>query len=404
MANRLKLTDAKLKATKAPPKGQLEFADSDCVGLRFVIGSTGKRRWIVRKRIAGKFRKVTLGDYPEIGLAQARKKAFEACADIQQGKKPNRPLQRSEKTVSALWTQYNEQRVADKRSAKEIRRTFNKYILPEFGKRPVDAISRSDVTRLIDDIAYGARPAPVMARLVAAQLSVFYNWVLPRVESVAFNPVTAASRPPAPKSRDRVLSEEELRSLWIASEKEPFPWQQSIKLMLLTAARRTEIFSAERSEFDILDRQWNLPASSAKNGKAVIVPLSPEAVEVILDCPKDQHSGKLFPSATNSKTGASGISKLVNRLRASIEQELGRPIPHWTLHDIRRTVATNLQRLGVRLEVTESILNHVSGSQSGIVGIYQRYDWMPEKREAMDLWSKDLMRICGKNVDQVAFG
>ena len=210
MAGRLKLTDAKLKAIKAPSKGQLEFSDSDCVGLRFVIGSTGKRRWIVRKRIAGKFRKVTLGDDPEIGLAKARKKAFEACSDIEQGKKPPVPLTRSRKTVSALWIKYNEQRVSTKKSAKEIRRTFERYILPEFGNRPVDAVSRADVTRLIDDIAYGERPAPVMARLVAAQLSVFYNWVLPRVESVAFNPVTAASRPPAPKPRDRVLSEEEL--------------------------------------------------------------------------------------------------------------------------------------------------------------------------------------------------
>ena len=153
MSGRLKLTDAKLKAIKAPLKGQLEFADSDCVGLRFVIGSTGKRRWIVRKRIAGKYRKVTLGDYPGIGLGKARKKAFEACSDIEQGRKPNKPIRRSSRTVLALWERYNEQRVANKRSAKEIRRTFNRYILPEFGNRPVDAISRTEVTRLIDDIA-----------------------------------------------------------------------------------------------------------------------------------------------------------------------------------------------------------------------------------------------------------
>ena len=173
--------------------------------------------------------------------------------------------------------------------------------------------------------------------------------------------------------------------------------------MLLTAARRSEVFAADRSEFDVLDRVWNLPASSAKNGKSVIIPLSNEAVEVILECPKDRENNKLFPSASNSKTCASGISKLVNRLRAAVELDLKRSVPHWTLHDIRRTVATNLQRLGVRLEVTESILNHISGSQSGIVGIYQRYDWMDEKREALELWSKDLMRICGCNVDRTAF-
>ncbi|WP_367947312.1 tyrosine-type recombinase/integrase [Sphingopyxis sp. BSNA05] len=111
-------------------------------------------------------------------------------------------------------------------------------------------------------------------------------------------------------------------------------------------------------------------------------------------CPVTDGSSKLFPSATNPKTSASGISKLLRRLRADIQSDLQRPVLHWTLHDIRRTVATNLQRLGVRLEVTEAILNHISGSQAGIVKVYQRYNWMDEKREALQLWSDDLVRIC----------
>ena len=369
MPNQIKLTDAKLKAVKTPLRGRVELADSDCVGLRFVKGSTGKCRWIVRKRVAGKFRKITLGDYPGIGLAKARQKALQACADIESGRKLAKPDKRSNKTVSALWSTYDQQRVENKRSAKEIRRIFKKYVLPELGGRPVDAITRTDVTRLIDGIAYGERSAPVMARLVAAQMSVFFNWVLPRVETLAYNPVTAASRPPAPKPRDRVLSNEELKSLWKAVENQPFPWQHSLKLMLFTAARRSEVFGAERAEFDLEEKVWNLPASSAKNSK-------------------------LFPSATNPKTSASGISKLLRRLRADVQSDLQRPVLHWTLHDIRRTVATNLQRLGVRLEVTEAILNHVSGSQAGIVKVYQRYNWMNEKREALQLWSDDLVRIC----------
>ena len=325
MSNQIKLTDAKLKAVKAPLRGRVELADSDCVGLRFVKGSTGKCRWIVRKRVAGKFRKITLGDYPGIGLAKARQKALQACADIESGRKVAKPDKRSNKTVSALWNTYDQQRVENKRSAKEIKRIFNKYVLPELGGRPVDTITRTDVTRLIDGIAYGERPAPVMARLVAAQMSVFFNWVLPRVETLAYNPV---------------------------------------------------------------------PASSAKNSNAVIIPLSVEACHVISGCPVTDGSSKLFPSATNPKTSASGISKLLRRLRADIQSDLQRPVLHWTLHDIRRTVATNLQRLGVRLEVTEAILNHISGSQAGIVKVYQRYNWMDEKREALQLWSDDLVRIC----------
>jgi len=190
------------------------------------------------------------------------------------------------------------------------------------------------------------------------------------------------------------LSNEELKSLWKAVENQPFPWQHSLKLMLFTAARRSEVFGAERAEFDLEEKVWNLPASSAKNNNAVIIPLSEEACHVISGCPVTDGSSKLFPSATNPKTSASGISKLLRRLRADVQSDLQRPVLHWTLHDIRRTVATNLQRLGVRLEVTEAILNHISGSQAGIVKVYQRYNWMDEKREALQLWSDDLVRIC----------
>ncbi|MEL6823472.1 MAG: Arm DNA-binding domain-containing protein [Calditrichota bacterium] len=142
MTTHTKLTDAKLKAVKTPSKGQVELADNDCVGLRFVKGSTGKSRWIVRKRVAGKFRKITLGDYPGIGLSKARQKALQACADIENGRKLAKPDKRSNKTVSALWNIYDEQRVENKRSAKEIRRIFKKYVLPEIGSRPVDAVTR----------------------------------------------------------------------------------------------------------------------------------------------------------------------------------------------------------------------------------------------------------------------
>ncbi|MEL6934589.1 MAG: site-specific integrase [Pseudomonadota bacterium] len=190
------------------------------------------------------------------------------------------------------------------------------------------------------------------------------------------------------------MSNKELKSLWKAAENQPFPWQQSLKLMLFTAARRSEVFGAERAEFDLEEKVWNLPASSAKNNNTVIIPLTDDACRIVSDCPQSDGCSKLFPSATNPKTSASGISKMLKRLRADVEADLQRPVPHWTLHDIRRTVATNLQRLGVRLEVTEAILNHISGSQAGIVKVYQRYDWMDEKREALQLWSDDLVRIC----------
>jgi integrase len=358
------------------------------------VGSSGAKTFILRKRVGGKARNLTLDRYHErrFTLADARKKARALISDIEAGAEPqargrSRSGRSTASTVEALFSDYRVAK-ADRRSIAEIERIFRKYVIPEFGGRLADSITRADITRLIDSI-----PAKTMARAVAAQLSAFYSWAMPRLDRLESNPCRDAWKPPKPPSRDRVLSKDEIRAVWKASLEEPAPFGPGIRLLLLTLQRRDEVFSADVAEFDLDGALWTIPGIRAKNGLAHIVPLSAAAVAEIEPLVGERREGKLFPARGRPEHAPSGFSGSWERVRNRVKKELERPVERFTMHDLRRTGATGLQRLGVRLEVTEAVLNHVSGSRGGIIGVYQRHHFTEEKREALTRWANDLARM-----------
>jgi integrase len=393
------LTDAKIRALPRPACGQIEVRDKAVPGLRVRVGTTGTKSFVVRKRVVGRYRNIMLGRYSErFGLAEARKKARQLLSDIELKPDPISVLPKTRRaattiTVRRLWPDYKQAR-SERRSLHEIERVFNRHILPEFGDRAVDTITRSEITRFIDDIA---QTAPVMARNVLSQFSSFYGWALPRIDTLPGNPCRDAGRPPAPKPRERVLSEIEVGALWRVLDRELAPFGPAIKLLLLTGQRRNEVFDANRREFALKDKLWKIPRERAKNGATHLVPLAPAAVAILTDLLKDERSDKLLPARGNWDMSPSGFSKAMARIRNSLETELGETVPHWTLHDLRRTVATGLQRLGIRLEVTEAVLNHLSGSKAGIVGVYQRHNYFEEKKHALQAWDKEIIRLWRKS-------
>jgi integrase len=173
------------------------------------------------------------------------------------------------------------------------------------------------------------------------------------------------------------------------------PFGPGFKLLLLTGQRRAEVFEMDRGELQ--GDQWVIPAVRAKNGVASIVPLSKPALKVIEALGEIEGSTLLFPSRSDLKTPASGFSKATARLLKRMAELLEvENVDHFRPHDLRRTMATGMQRLGVAQPVVEAVLNHVSGSRSGVAGIYQRYDYVAEKREALDLWAAEVVRITAK--------
>ena len=218
MGNFRGITDAKLQGLKAPESGRLEISDSLVPGLRVRVGTGGSKTFIVRKRIGDRVRNITVGRYgPRFTIADARKKARTILSDIEVGGDPTKTLDTPMRPGKGALTLRNMvpdylALKADLRSHREVKRALESYVLPELGDRLADAVTRADVTRLIDGIAASA---PVMARNVHAQLSAFYSWAMPRLDRLPANPCRDAGRPDAPKARDRVLSAAELRWRWV---------------------------------------------------------------------------------------------------------------------------------------------------------------------------------------------
>lgn len=408
MAIAVGLTDAKIAGLKPPPSGQDEIADQLVKGLRVRIGASGVRTFILRKRIGGKLRNVTLGRYgPRFGLGDARKKARSLLVDIDAGKDPTINLATPRKggamaeTVRAYWERYRDQAVkGKKRTAAEIERTFDRYILPKIGDRLADSITRGDVSKLVDEVTFSdpAKPTPRMGRAVQQQLSAFYSWAMPKLDRLPANPCRDAGRPAQAKPRDRYLTEEEIKAFWKACEFIGWPFGPGFKLLLLTGQRRGELFDANRSE--IMGDLWTVPAERAKNGLLHLVPLSAPALALISALPEFEGSAKLIPSRTNLKTGASGFSKgfsaLCMKMAEIMEVESVMP---FRLHDLRRTAATGMQRIGILMPVVEAVLNHISGSRAGVAGIYQRHHYLAEKRHALEAWAVEVERIVASQSD-----
>jgi integrase len=251
-------------------------------------------------------------------------------------------------------------------------------------------ITRAHVHEMLDGII--DRGAPIRANRVFAQFRKMCRWALSR-EIIDRNPCEGLTSPSVETRRDRVLNDEEIKLAWNAFAVVGWPFGPIGKLLLLIGQRRNEVAGMRWSEVDLIARTWSLPQSRTKNSRPHDVPLSDAAIRIIEALPRiGDAKGLVF--TTTGKTPVSGFSRFKALVDRAIQEDSPSCAPQpWTLHDIRRSVATNLQKAGVRLEVTEAILGHTSGSRAGIIGVYQRHDYAAEKRAALAAWSRRLDAI-----------
>lgn len=215
---------------------------------------------------------------------------------------------------------------------------------------------------------------------------------MPRLDRLPANPCRDAAKPGPSPQRERVLSQDEIKAFWEVTEGMSWPFGPGFRLLLLTGQGRSEVFEAAWEE--IQGATWTIPRERAKNGVANVVPLSRPAQTIIKALPRIADTKQIFPSGKDPLRSASGFTKAHTRLLKEMAKELGvEAIERFTLHDLRRTAATHMQRLGVDLVVVEAILNHVSGSRAGVAGIYARYRYDLEKRDALEAWAADVLRI-----------
>lgn len=385
-----------------PAAKEVMLWDDKVSGFGLKVTPTGSKTYLFQYRLggrAGKTRRVTIGKHGNLTPDAARKEAERLSRLLSQGVDPQQQKQdNARKAVDLAFKGYAKTFVDDclkvrwKASHKDGDALLRLYAIPVLGSKPLHEINRADIRAVLQK----AKGKVGSSRNLFAVLRRLFRWAVSEGD-IEVSPLTGMEPPPLPTKRDRVLSDAELKLVWQATEKLGYPFGPFVRMLIITGQRLEEVSALEWSELEKAASMWTLPADRAKNATASLVPLSTLAANE-LDAlakrtkRKDGWPRKGFVFSTNGETSISGYSKAKLRLGKEIaalakdDDEIG-TIGPWRFHDLRRTLATGMQRLGVRFEVTEAILNHVSGSKSGVAGVYQRHDWGPEKKAALQAWS-----------------
>lgn len=389
--------------SQAPSAKPTFLWDSELRGFGIKINPSGSKTYIVQYRMGGRdaaTRRHTIGNHGSPWTpTSARKEAERILLQCRSGidPRPAKPLPPPDQSHLAF-DRYVERFLGDygrrnwrAGTLSNARSYFQRWATPVLLDRPVTEISRKDVTAVLDSIPVDN---PALPRSVFAAMRKLMGWALERGD-IATNPMASMTSPKSSAPRERVLLAAELNIIWATSLNFHGPYGALIRLLMLTGQRRDEVARMQWSEIRQTDYEWHLPEKRTKNGRAHVVPLSSSTVAEL-----NRIGGADWPSqgyviTSNGQAPFSGYSKK----KASFDQEMadqGNPVADWRLHDLRRTCATGLQKLGVRIEITEAILNHASGVMSGIAKVYQRYDWKEEKREALQQWDDYLCTIIGR--------
>jgi integrase len=391
---------AKPKFDAAGKPMRTEIPDAGCTGLYLILQPNGARSWAHRyQRPDGSRAKDTLTN--GLSLAEARHAVTAARLRLERGEDPS--PRRSLKAATALtptttgagntvaeaaalFLTNHAYRKTRPSTAWATERCFNRVIIPALGKRAVSDVRRRDVIELVEHIA---RDRPYLANRTLGTLSKFYNWMLGR-DMVTTSPVAGVEKPHKEEARDRVLSDAELRALWLASEGDG-PFGAAMQMLILCGGRRNEVSQMKWDEIDEERRIWKLPGARSKNARAHEIPLSEQAWALIQSQPRI-YPDTPFVFSADGKKPVTGWDKAKVRISA----KAGIASETWRLHDLRRTCATGMQKLGVKMEVIEKGLNHISGRHGGIVGVYQRHEYEAEVATAFTRWANHLTQLVAR--------
>jgi integrase len=377
------LSDLAIRKMTSEGKDRREVWDARLPGFGIRISSTGTKTFILMCRVDGRARRMTLGRYPVVSLAQARDHALTALQKIDAGVDPEvedfKPLDEAEmnvSTVTALFLEMHCRQHNKLSTTVDVERRLRRHLIERWGTRDITSIKRSELVALFDGLVRSGRPSE--ANHALAHIRKLFSWCVQR-GYVINNPCGTIAQPAKNNSRERALTEDELRAVWKALQTEGYPYGPYIKLLILTAQRRGEVAGMEWSQLNFDTGEWTLPPELTKNGRRHILPLSTHAQAVILSIPRI-HPRFVFPSRTNPDKHMTAFTKIKERL------DVASGVDDWVLHDLRRTTATFLAKLDTQPHVIERILNHVSGSFAGVAGIYNRHPYLDEMRGALERW------------------
>jgi integrase len=387
----MKLTNASVTGLKLPvgKSERLVFDDSLAgFGLRIRVG--GKRTWIAQYRLGRQQRRLTLGTVEAIDAVEARKRAKDALARVQLGQDPQaekaaeRVPQSREMTLGELVERYlpRAERKLKASSYAGVVLHLQKHWKP-LHTHEIRNLERRHVAAELGRIAVSS--GPYGANRSRAALSSLFTWAIG--EGLAdTNPVVGTNKATDEISRDRVLSQDELRLVWQCAGSGDYG--AIVRLLILTGQRREEVGGMLWSEIDLDAGLWSIGAARTKNALPHDVPLSSPAISILHEISRRGDRDYVFGSSQGPFQGWSNAKAVLDgRMTAA-----GKVQP-WRLHDIRRTVATRLGDQGVWPHIVEAILNHISGHKAGVAGTYNRAIYAAEKRQALDLWAAHVLAL-----------
>jgi integrase len=422
-----------------PGKARVEVGDAGCPGLYLVVQPSGRKSWALRTRKLsdGRTAKLTLGtvnlygnaqEEPKFGaplsLGQARQLAESikyqrhSGVDVVDKYKDESRRRQAEHAAKNLATypscardfvvQYATGKTKRRRNTARVLgfdpnkdlEAFKGGLADRWKDRPIGSINRDAIHDLIDEVRINGIPGrearkdgpkDAQAKVALAILSKCFAWLVEKRRAPA-NPCQNVPRPKSGGSRERTLTDDEIRAYWNASEWE-FLFGPVLKILLYTGVRLNEAAGMRRSELNADMTLWALPGSRTKNGKAHDVPLAPAVREIIR---KVGTTGDLVFTTTGVMP-LSGWSALKRRL----DKAMGLTTP-WVLHDIRRTFVTGLNDIGVLPHVAEACVNHISGAaKGGVAGVYNKSVYSKEKKVALERWAVHVDGLVSGNAPNV---
>jgi integrase len=410
------LTDTKLRRIPAPEK-RIHLHDGQVRGLILRVTPAGTKTWALEcrvrgqgetlatgKRGAGLKKRFTLGDYPTMGIADARAAAANMLALARRGEDPapksSLPVEepKPELTVGELIDRFAEQHLRrNLRSGEMVEKLLRAHVETAWGNRPVAGFRRGDLVALLERVrvkvpsvdpkvrGVRVRGGPVAAANVRKWVSTMWNWAVAH-DLASDNVMEKVTDPDKQRFRTRYLSMDELRATWSATKELTSPWRELYQLLILTGQRRDEWALARWDWIDADMTRLEIPAEHYKSERPHVVPLSRQAREIVRSIPR-LHCGPYLMTTNGGRSPVSGFSKAKEQLDGKVATVGTAAVAPFVVHDLRRTMATQMERLGVEPHIIEACLGH---ALKGIERVYRHFTYYDQKAAALQKWADEV--------------
>jgi integrase len=398
-------------------KRDLFLWDSKVPGFGVRIYPTGKRMYVFQYRTRDRQqRRVAIGLHGPLTVETAREAASDLYEAVRKGRDPAEEqktiARRVPDKIEIVVDEFIHRYLAGKERAPsyiaDTRAIFANHVLPRWRGREIKTVTRRDVIELLDAIVDEGKP--VAANRTLAAIRKLFNWAVQR-GIIEASPVALVEMPGPERKRERTLAADEIRALWTAAGELGYPFGHFFQMALTTGQRREEVARMRGADIDEAERIWTLSSEMTKAGRAHVVPLSPVALNILGEA-KDWARALLvngedavpatYAFTTRGDRPISGYSKAkarLDRVVTAARSEEGLPdLEPWTIHDLRRTVGTGLGKLGISRFIIARILNHADRT---VTGIYDRHEYLDEKRHALDAWATYLANLIAPLGDNV---